>query len=86
MIVPSTTECEVVHWREDLYDTNGAATLLMELGIKVRCGEKELIEEELKEGWRSGTKRKRNVVLPTLDLKALLQEGDYTNSKNEGCL
>lgn len=59
-----------------------AATLLTELGVEVRCGEKELTEEELKEGWRSGTKRKRDMVLPTSDLKALLQEEDETNSKD----
>lgn len=60
----------------------GAAMLLTELGIEVHCREKELIEKELKEGRRSGTKRKRDMVLPTSDLKALLQEGDETNSKD----
>ena len=47
----------------------------MELRIKVHCGEKELIEEEeLKERWTSGTKRKKDMILPTSDLKALLRE------------
>lgn len=50
-----------------------AAPLLRELGVEVRCGEREHIEDELKEGWRNSTKRKRDTVLPTSDLKALLQ-------------
>lgn len=37
-------------------------TLLEELEIDVRCGERERIEEELKDGWRSQEGRKRDAV------------------------
>lgn len=50
-----------------------AAPLLKELGVEVRSGEREHIEDELKEGWGSSTTRKRDTALSTLDLKALLQ-------------
>ena len=54
----------------------GAATLLRELGVNVRYEERERIEEELKDGWRSQEGRKRRAFLSTADFKALLQEGD----------
>ena len=53
-----------------------AALLLKELGVDVRCGERERIEEELKDGWRSQERRKKAAFLSPADLRALLQEGD----------
>ena len=53
-----------------------AAALLKELGIDPRCGERERIEEELKDGWRSQGRRKRGALLSSADLKTLLQEED----------
>lgn len=44
-----------------------AATLLKELGVEVGCRERERMEEELKDGWRSNAKRKRDTVLSTSD-------------------
>lgn len=38
--------------------------------------ERERIEEELKDGWRSQEKRTRGVFLSPADFKALLQEED----------
>lgn len=51
-----------------------AAALLKELGIDARCGERERIEEELKDGWRSQGRRKKGALLSPADLKTLLQE------------
>lgn len=52
------------------------AAVLRDMGVEVRCGERERIKEESKEGWRSSAKRKRDMVLSALDLKAFLQEED----------
>lgn len=53
-----------------------AADTLRELGVQVQCGEKEHIEEQLTEGWNSGSKRKRKGMLATADLKAMMEEED----------
>lgn len=51
-----------------------ATTQLKELDIEIRCGERERMEEELKE--KPGNKRReRDTVLSTSDIKALIQEG-----------
>lgn len=42
----------------------------------MRCGERERIEEELKDGWRSQENGKRGAFLSPADFKALLQEED----------
>lgn len=49
-----------------------ATAKLKELDIEVRCGERDTIEEELKE--RPGSKRRRNTILSIRDIKALIQE------------
>jgi len=51
-----------------------AADTLRELGVQVQCREKEHIEEQLTEGWISGSKRKRKGMLATADLKAMMEE------------
>lgn len=53
-----------------------AATQLKELGIDVCCGERERIEEDLRDGWRSQERRKKKASLPPADLRTLLQEED----------
>lgn len=55
--------------REKTFATLTSVTLLLkELGIELLCGEREHIEEELRERWRSSIKRKRDMVLSTSDL------------------
>lgn len=50
-----------------------ATTQLRELDIEVRCGEREMMEEELKE--RPGSKRRKwDNILSTRDIKALIQD------------
>ncbi|KAL1250757.1 hypothetical protein QQF64_018553 [Cirrhinus molitorella] len=49
-----------------------AATQLKKMEIEVRCGEKEIMEEELKD--RSGSRRRRDATLSIRDIKALIQE------------
>ena len=50
-----------------------AAAVLEELGVQVHRDERESIEEELRGGWRSSGRRKRNAELSASDLKAFLQ-------------
>ncbi|KAI4791957.1 hypothetical protein KUCAC02_033703 [Chaenocephalus aceratus] len=54
---------------EKTYTTlSSAAEVLKGLGVDVRCGERERTEDELKDGWRSSGKKKRDthsVLFPT---------------------
>ncbi|KAK1905907.1 RhoGEF domain containing protein gxcH [Dissostichus eleginoides] len=60
---------------EKTYTTlSSAAEVLKHLGVEVRCGERECTEDELKDGWRSSGKKKRDTVLSASDLRAFLQE------------
>lgn len=59
MLIPSAVKTQAEH-RENTYSTlASAAALPKDLGLEVRCGEKERSEEELKEGWRSSGKTKK---------------------------
>lgn len=61
---------------EKIFTTLMSATeVLKDLGIKVHCGEKERIEERLREGWARSAKR-REEVLSSSDFKAIMQEED----------
>ncbi|KAK7882300.1 hypothetical protein WMY93_028474 [Mugilogobius chulae] len=53
-----------------------ASDTLEGLGVRVICGEKERIEERLTEGWSIGSKRSRDGMLSTADLKAIVEEED----------
>lgn len=53
-----------------------AAEHLKELGIDVHCGERERLEEELKDGWRNQRRGQREAGLSPADLKAFLQGAD----------
>ncbi|KAI4833158.1 hypothetical protein KUCAC02_016072 [Chaenocephalus aceratus] len=60
---------------EKTYTTlSSAAEVLKGLGVDVRCGERERTEDELKDGWRSSGKKKRDTVLSASDLRTFLQE------------
>ncbi|KAK1898896.1 resolvase [Dissostichus eleginoides] len=60
---------------EKTYTTlSSAAEVLKDLGVEVRSGERERTEDELKDGWRSSGKKKRDTVLSASDLRAFLQE------------
>lgn len=60
---------------EKTYTTlSSAAEVLKGLGVYVRCGERERTEDELKDGWRSSGKKKRDTVLSASDLRTVLQE------------
>ncbi|KAF3859889.1 hypothetical protein F7725_000144, partial [Dissostichus mawsoni] len=52
---------------EKTYTTlSSAAEVLKDLGVEVRCGERERTEDELKDGWRSSGKKKRDTVSTVL--------------------
>lgn len=55
---------------------SSATTLLKKLGVNLRCEERERIEEELQDGWRSQERGKRRALLSSADLKAILLEED----------
>lgn len=51
-----------------------AADTLRGMGVQVQFGEEERFEERLAEGWNISSKRRRNGMLATSDLKAMMED------------
>ena len=63
MPASSTTENKIEDWGQDLHNTNECHTTAEGAAVEVRSGEREHKDDELKEGWRSSTKRKSDRVV-----------------------
>lgn len=72
-IYPAQLRLKLSNGEKTFATLKDAITQLRELEIDVRCGEREIMEEELKEKPGNG-RRQRDAVLSTRDIKALIQE------------